>query len=303
MDDVKHLRTFIRVVESGSFSAAARRRSSVSSVARQVKALEDELGARLLNRNSRRISLTQAGLRLYERAQVIVKDLDSVKSEVKSIQEEVRGTLRVSMRVAAGLAVVVPALPKLLAEYPELQLDISLTDERRDLIANNIDVAIWMGEMPDADIVARRLIPTRRIVCASKSYLERYGTPHHPSDLRNHQCLLFTAPAYGPKWVFEKDDEVIEVDVTGSVRADNGMVLLSSALLDLGLAVLAEWMVHPHLATGRMAQVLQDYTVKPYSGNAEHYAVFPTARGLSRKVRVFIDFLVETFRRAERGEL
>jgi len=296
VDDLKLIRTFIKVVEAGSFSAVARETSSVSSVARQIRALEDELGARLLNRNSRRLSLTYAGQRLYERAKGIVNDVDSVKSEVRSIQEEVKGTLRVALRTAAGTILVMPALPRLLEQYPDLELDIILTDERKDLIANQIDVAIWMGELPNADIIARRLITTKRIVCASKGYLDRHGIPQSPQDLRNHQCLLYTAPFYGREWVFRKGDEVIAVEVGGGVRADSGLVLLSSALMGLGMTVLPEWMVRSHLAEGAIVQVLGDFTVNPYPGHAEHYAVYPSSRGLSRKVRVFVDFLVEVFK-------
>lgn len=300
MDDLKRIRTFIKVVESGSFSAAARDVSSVSSVARQVKALEDELGARLLSRNSRRLSLTQAGQRLYERMQALITELDTVKSEVKSIQEEVKGTLRVTVRIAAGMSVVVPALPKLLANYPDLQVELLLTDERRDLIANKIDVAVWMGELPNADIVARRLSPTRRVICASTKYLELHGIPREPNDLRNHECLLFTAPTYGTNWLFRRGEETVEVEVKGSVRSDNGLVLLQSALLDLGLIVVPEWMVRRHLADGTLVQVLKEYVVNPHPGHAELYAVFPSSRGLSRKVRAFVDFLVQIF--AERDQ-
>src|SRR5206468_4551475 len=139
MDEFTRIRTFMKVVEAGSFSAAARDVSSTSSVARQVKSLEDELGVRLLNRSTRSLSLTDAGRRFHERVSAIANDLDNATSEAKSLQEEVKGVLRVCLRVTAGTTVVVPALPELLARYPELQLEITLDDERRDLIANNID--------------------------------------------------------------------------------------------------------------------------------------------------------------------
>jgi DNA-binding transcriptional LysR family regulator len=298
VDELSQIRTFIRVVEAGSFSAAARHTSSVSSVARQVKALEDDLGARLLNRNSRRLSLTEAGRRLYERASAIVAELDTVKSEVKSLQEEVKGVLRVSLRPSAGTTMVIPALPALLAQYPELVVDVILTDERRDLIANNIDVAMWLGVLPDADIIARRLTPTRRIVCGSTAYLEMHGIPREPEDLRDHQCIFFTAPTYGARWRFTKGDEFKEIEVRGSVRADNGLVLLASALADLGLIVVPEWMVRHHIARGEMMRVLSDYTVNPHTEHADLYAVYASSRRLSSKIRVFVDFLVKVFKTA-----
>jgi DNA-binding transcriptional LysR family regulator len=180
MDEFTRIKTFIKVVKAGSFSAVARDESSVSSVARQVKALEEELGARLLNRSTRSLSLTDAGRRFYDRVTLIANDLSKAMSEASSMQEEVKGVLRVSLRVTAGTTVVVPALPRFLSRYPELELDLSLTDERCDLIASNIDVALWLGNLPDAEIVARRLSRTRRIVYGSARYFEKHGVPLTP---------------------------------------------------------------------------------------------------------------------------
>jgi len=296
MDDFTRIKTFIKVVESGSFSAAARDESSVSTIARQVKSLEDELGVRLLNRSTRRLALTDTGRRFYERVSTIARDLKQAKSEVSSLEEEAKGLLRVSLRVSAGTTVVVPALPKLLAQYPELELDISLTDERRDLIANNIDVAMWLGDLPNSQIVARRLSRTRRIVCGAPAYFKRHGVPRVPDDLRDHKCLLFAAPSYGNLWSFTRGGTVEAVEVRGGVKSDNGLVLLSAALADLGVVIAHAWMVRDLVADGRLTQVLSEYTVNPRSGDADLYAVFPSSRGLSRKVRVFVDFLVELFR-------
>src|SRR5438094_3212814 len=196
MDDFSRIKTFIKVVEAGSFSAAARDESSVSTVARQVKSLEDELGVRLLNRSTRRLALTDTGRRFYERVSSIEQELKKAKSEVTSLEENVKGLLRVQLRVTAGTTIVVPALPKFLSQYPELEIDVSLTDERRDLIANNIDVAMWLGDLPNSQIVARRLSRSGRIVCGSPAYFEKHGIPREPQDLRRHSCLLFAAPSY-----------------------------------------------------------------------------------------------------------
>jgi DNA-binding transcriptional LysR family regulator len=298
MDDFSRIRTFIKVVEAGSFSAAARDTSSVSSVARQVKSLEDELGARLLNRSTRSLSLTDAGRGFYERVTAIANDLNNAISEVSSRQEDVKGVLRASLRIAAGTTVVVPALPKFLARYPELELDLSLTDERSDLIANKIDVALWLGALPDSEIVARRLSPTRRIVYGSPTYFEKHGTPTVPQDLRAHSCLVFAAPTYRTRWGFTRDGQFEEVEVRGAIRSDNGLVLLSSAMAGMGIAIAHEWMVRRHLEEGTVVAVLKEYTVNPRPGDADLYAVFPSSRGLSRKVRAFVDFLVETFAEA-----
>ncbi|NDZ18793.1 LysR family transcriptional regulator [Variovorax sp. WS11] len=296
MDEFTCIRTFIKVVEAGSFSSAAGE-TSVSAVARQVKSLEEELGVRLLNRNTRGLSPTDAGRRFYERVTGISNDLENAVSEARSLQEEVKGLLRVSLRVAMGTTVVVPELPKLLAQYPELCLEIQLTDERQDLIANNIDVAVWLGHLPDSHIVARRLSRSQRIVCGTQAYFERHGVPHIPQDLPQHNCLLYTAATFGTRWSFTKEGEYVEVEARGSIRTDNGLILLSSALADIGIIVVHEWMVRQHLAERRLVKVLTDYKVNPRPGDADLYAVWPSSRGMSRKVRAFVDFLLEAFAR------
>jgi DNA-binding transcriptional LysR family regulator len=295
MDEFTRIQTFIRVVEAGSFSAAARDLSSISSVARQVKALEDELGVRLLNRSTRSLSLTEPGRRFYERACGIANDLGNAKSEAKSFQDSVKGALRVSIRVSAATTMIVPALPAFMAQYPDLTVDITLSDERRDLVANNIDVAVWMGHLPDSEVVARRLSPSQRIVCGAPAYFDRHGLPQTPADLREHNCLLYTARSYGTFWAFTRDGQQEEIDVRGSLRTDNALVLLSAAVSGLGLVVVHEWSARSQIAQGGLTRVLGDYTVNPRPGDAELYAVYASSRGLSRKVRVFVDFLVDLF--------
>ena len=296
MDELPSIKTFIRVVQTGSFSAAARDSSaSVSSISRQVKRLENELGVRLLNRNTRRLSLTDAGRHFYERVSVISQELDKATAEAKSFREDVRGRLKVSLRVAAGTMIVVPALAKFLARHPDLTVDVILTDERKDLIAENIDVALWLGHIPDSEIVARRLAPSQRIVCASPDYLAKRGQPRIPEDVRHHDCLLYDAPSYREEWSFTKDDERTTIPVSGPLRSENGFVLLSAGLSGLGLFVVHEWMVRNLLEEGKVMRVLEDYVVNPRPGDAELYAVYPSSKGLSRTVRVFIDFLVELF--------
>jgi DNA-binding transcriptional LysR family regulator len=295
MDDFTRIRTFIKVVEAGSFSAAARDSQSISAIARQVKALEDELGVRLLNRSTRSLALTDTGKRFYERVTAISADLNKAKSEAVSEHEGVHGSLRVALRVTAGTTVVVPALPKFLAKYPEIELDVTLTDERRDLISNHIDVALWLGPLPEADIVARRLSPARRIVCASPAYLKERGTPATPEDLLQHSCIVYTAPPYTNRWGFTRGERVEEVRVRGSLKTDNGLVLLSSGLEGLGIITGHEWMLRNFINDGRLIRVLGEYTFIPRPGDADLYAVFPSSRGLSKKVRAFIDFLIETF--------
>jgi len=299
VDEFTRIRTFIKVVQTGSFSAAARNvSSSVSSVARQIKTLEDALGARLLNRNTRSLSLTEAGRLFHARVRAIASDLDKAKSEVSSLQEDVKGMLRVLLRVTSGTTVVIPALPKFLAQYPELKLDISLSDTRCDLIANQIDVALWLGELPNADIVARRLSATRRFIYGSPAYFARHGAPAHPQDLCRHNCLLYEASPWQRRWMLTRDGVSEEVAVDGNIKSNNGMVIIHAALEGLGIGIAHEYLLRRYLETGQLARVMPQYTASPYPGDADLYAVFPHSRRLSRKVRVFVDFLIDIFSKA-----
>lgn len=295
MDELSRIQTFINVVEAGSFSAAARHVSSVSSVTRQVRSLEDELGVRLLHRNTRSLSLTEPGRRFYERVRGIAQDLRSARFEAQSYQDTVKGVLRVALRVAIGPTLIVPALPRFLRQYPELTVEISLTDEQQDLIVNDIDVAIWMGHPPNTDIVARLLTRGSRVVCGAPSYLERMGSPQQPSDLAAHDCLVYSAHSYTASWAFTREGTTQEIGVHGSLRSDNGLVLLAAALAGLGLYVVHDWMIREPIARGDLVRVLHGYTVNPKPGNADLYAVYPSSRGMPRKVRVFVDFIVDLF--------
>ncbi len=291
MDDFGRIKTFIEVVDAGSFSRAARG-MSISAVTRRVQSLEDELGVRLLNRNTRGLSLTDAGRNFYDRVTGISVELDSAVSEVKSLQNDVRGQLRISLRHSAAM-IIVPVLDKLLSSHPDLKIDVIVTDERRDLIANNIDVAVWLGPLPDA-VIARRLCPSRRVVCGAPSYFDKRGIPLTPQDLVHHNCLRYT-PINAHRWNFLSEDHAEEVNIQGSFSSDNGPALLASAISGHGLAVVFEWMVRDLMAQGKLIRVLPTYAVNPHPGDADLYAAWSSSRGMSRKVRVFVDFLVALF--------
>lgn len=296
MDELASVRTFIDVIESGGFSAAARRNNAtVSSIARRVKALEDELGVRLLNRTTRSNSMTEAGLQFYERARSIVSELEEAKRDASSYQTTAKGLLRVCLRTSTS-RVIVPALPAFLEAHPGLVLDVMLSDERLDLVAHNIDVAVWLGHLEDSTMVAKRLMPSRRMVCASPSYLAKRGTPKTPQELAKHNCLVFQGSIYQNFWRFKRDSEQIDVGVSGSLRTSSSPVLVTSALMGLGIAVLQEYTVQSLLAEGSLQRLLPEYEVSPTEVDTAIYAVFPHARGLSRKTRAFVDFLTDLFR-------
>ncbi len=299
MDELANIKTFIDVIECGSFSAAARRKdTTVSSVARQVKALEDDLGVRLLNRTTRSNSLTEAGENFYERARFLVAELRSAKQEASSFQTTVKGLLRVCLRVSPS-RIILPAIPKFLEDHPGLVIEIMLSDERLDLVANKIDVAVWLGHLEDSRTVARRLTPSRRVVCATPAYLAKHGMPNNPQDLADHNCLLYQGSIYEDFWRFTRDDEQIDVTVSGNLRTNSSLVLLSSVTGGMGLAVLQEYTVRAALADGTLERVLHEYEVSPTEMDTGVYAVYPHARGITRKSRAFIDFLAELFRNGE----
>jgi DNA-binding transcriptional LysR family regulator len=297
MDELASIRAFINVVDAGSFSAVARRTNvSISVVARLVKSLEDELGVILLNRSTRSQSLTEAGRVFYDRIRPVTNDLTAAKLEAKSFHETVKGVLRVSLRVSAATTAIGPALPGFLAQHPELTLDVSLTDERLDLIANNIDVAVWLGDLPDSELIARRLSPGHREVCGAPKYFELRGMPSTPEDLMSHNCLLYTASSYDSAWTFTKYGVQRRIPVAGNLRSDNGVVLLSAALAGVGLVVLQEWTVRHPIAEGRLVRIFDDYSVNPIDNEAALHVVYPGSRGASRKIRAFVDFLIRLFR-------
>jgi DNA-binding transcriptional LysR family regulator len=303
MDELGRIQTFIKVAQAGSFSAVARNASSISSVARQVKSLEDELGVRLFNRSTRSLSLTEPGRLFFERAQLIAHDLGNAISEVQSFKTDVKGVLRVAFRVSVGTTVVIPALPAFLQRYPELSLEVILTDDRQDLIANDIDVAIWMGSMPNADIVARQLSPQKRIVCGSPSYFDKHGMPQTPADLLDHECILYSAPHYKTSWAFTQSGVREDIPVRGKIKSANSLVLLSSALVGLGIILVHDWMVSGLIQQRRLARVLPQYQVSPGPGDADLFAVYPSSRVLSLKVRAFVDFLVALFAQENQEQL
>jgi len=187
---------FVEVVAAGSFSEAGRRRGlAASSVTRSINALEDQLGVRLLNRSTRKLSLTEAGRLYHERSRRIIAEVEDARLSVSQLEAAPRGTLRMNVPVAFGRLHVAPALPTFLARYPGLQVDLSMTDGFIDLVEEGVDLAVRIGELEDSSLIARRLAPNRRVICASPDYLRQAGVPRVPEDLRTHNCLIYKRQA------------------------------------------------------------------------------------------------------------
>lgn len=303
MDELLKIRTFIDVVENGSFSAAARKQDvSISSIARRVAALEEDLGVRLLNRNTRNLSVTEAGELYYRQSREAVRGLDAARVEATSFQEDIKGMLRVSLRISVGV-MVLPKLERFLEEHPDLSIELSLTDERLDLLQNNIDVAVWFGPLDDSELIARHLSAGHRLLCASPDYIAKHGKPKRPEDLANHRCLTFKATSYSTKWFFKKDEEAIEMEVDGPFRSSSGLALMSAAISGMGLVMVQKYMIQNELDAGTLVPLLTDYEVSPTTSDSSINAVYSHSRMLAPKARAFIDFLVDCFKEIEQKPL
>jgi DNA-binding transcriptional LysR family regulator len=299
MDRLAAVTAFVRVVELGSFARAAERLSmSTSAVSRQVAELEAHLDARLLNRTTRRLSMTEAGQAFFERSVQLLADLEEAESAVRTSSVAPRGKLRVTCGISFGIRHIAPAIAEFGARHPELRFDLELSDRVVDLVEEGFDLAIRIGSGGPPGLVARTLGHTRLVCCAAPSYLEKAGVPQHPRDLERHQCLEYSYVAPGAVWSFEDaDGQRHPVRINGPVRANNGHMLATLAALGMGVVLEPDFIVEPEIAAGRLRVLLPGFA-PPRSVIA---AVYPSRRHLSPKVRAFVDFLAARFA-AERHE-
>jgi DNA-binding transcriptional LysR family regulator len=292
MEDLERMAIFARVVETKSFSEAARRLNlSKSLVSKQITQLERSVGARLLNRTTRAMSLTEAGAVFYEHCARIVEELEQAKSAVGQFHLEPRGLLRLSASVAFGTLHIAPALPDFLARYPEVQIDMEIKDRFVDLADERFDVAIRIAEDPGQNLAARRLAVVKRKICATPEYFTRHGVPRTPQDLEHHNCLTYTYFNPQDPWRLSGPTGDISVAAKGNLRLNDDEALSETVLKGLGIAVLPTFIVGKHLQAGRLQSVLSDYAPP----ERHIYAVYLPNRHVSPKVRAFIDFLVERF--------
>lgn len=295
MDKLLAITLFVEAVDARGFSAAARKLGlATSSVSRAIDALESELGATLLNRSTRQISVTDAGARYYHKARRLLEDLAEADAEVADRGLEPVGSLRVCVPVEFGRRLIAPHLGRLLKQYPGLALDISLSDRFDDLLDGRFDVAIRLGEAAtDAEVVCRHLADFRRWSVASPAYLATHGQPERPEQLATHACLRFSYGAARQVWCFKRLDEQIDVPIQGRLRSDNADVLRQAALDDTGIALLADWLVAEDVRAGRLVRVLPEWQCNPDQASHGINALYlPNHRG-SRRVTAFIDFLQE----------
>ncbi len=299
MDNFTGMAVFARVVEASSFTEAARRLGmSKAAVSKQVSKLEERLGARLLNRTTRRLSLTEVGAAFYERCARIVAEAEEAELAVSRLTATPRGTLRVDVPVDFGIQYLAPLLPAFMLANPELRVDMSFNDRFVDLVDEGFDLAVRIAQLPDSSLVARKLGESGSAICAAPDYWDRHGRPTHPSDLADHNCFAYSYLTTGNEWRLEGPGGDVAVRVSGSLTANNGNVLRQAAVAGLGVVATPVFITCDDLRTGRLEPVLQEYR-PPKRGV---YAVYPHNRHLSAKVRAFVDYLVEALDPAPWGD-
>ena len=293
MDSVAGMRVLARVVDAGSFSAAGRQLGMApSSISRQVNELEAELGVRLFHRTTRKLSLTEAGQIYYERAQRVITEVDEARLAVSELGSPT-GILRVTIPTGIGRELIVSAVPAFLARYPGVRIVLSMTDYLVDLVEGGFDVGIRVGQLSDSSLKARKIEESRRVVCASPTYLERAGTPRNPGDLEHHNCITFRDHPGHNLWKFRGKNGLTEVRVSGNFFARSADALTAAAVAGLGLVLLPDWNIGIELRLKQLKVVLSKYDAVPNASPI--WAVHSHQRHVPPKIRAFIDFLVEHF--------
>jgi len=291
MDSLTDIAVFVQVVDAGSFTAAAEKLGlSKSVVSKYVTRLEERLGARLLNRTTRRLSLTEVGHAFYTRSLQGLREIEEAEAEVSKLQSAPRGVLRLNAPMSFGIMHVAPALSGFLAQYPELSVDMSLDDRRVDLIEEGFDLAIRIGELPDSSLVARRLGPCRHVVCGSPDYFKKHGEPKTLEDLSNHNAIIYKYQDTPKEWHFVAPNKnIIRVAVSGNIQINNSLGLREALLQGAGITLTPTFVAGQDIKTGKLKAVLTDHKVMEVS----IYAVYPQRRHLSPKVKAFVEYMTK----------
>ena len=297
MDQILTMRVFARVVEAGSFTKAADSLGlPKATVTKQIQHLEARLRVKLLHRTTRRVGVTPDGAAYYERAARLLNDLDELEASMGNAQTNPQGRLRVDVGSSVASLLIIPALSTFFERYPDIQLDMGVSDRPVDLIGDNVDCVIRGGELTDQSLVARRIGMLPFTTVASPEYLRRFGVPQHPHELeQNHHMVSFFSPRTGRMFTddFEKDGEQIALASKYHIAVNDSNAYLAAALAGLGVTQLVTFMAAPHLASGALVQVLPEWKTPP----VPIYVVYPPNRHLSAKVRSFVDWTAELFAR------
>lgn len=292
MNSLTEISIFVKVVELSSFTAAADAlEMSQPVVSKAVTRLEEKLGARLLNRTTRRLSLTEAGAELYRRSARALAEIEDAELEVARFQTEPRGTLRVSAPTSFSILHLGPALQTFTERFPSVSVEMHLDDRQVDLVEEGYDLAIRIARLQDSNLIARKLAPCRQVLCASPSYLAKRGVPERPEDLLEHNCIVYSLVSTPREWrLIDSNSETSVVPINGALTSNNGLLNRSAAIAGAGIVLLPAFYIGEELRSGQLKAVLTEFKLAELA----IYAVYPERRNLTPKVRAFVDFLAAT---------
>ena len=288
MDKLNAMAIFVRVVERGSFSAVARElQTSQPTISKVLRALETELGGKLIARSTRKLSLTDEGQRYYAECRQILAAVDAAEHSFQSGREAIAGPLRIGSSVSFGRLQIAPRLPEFLMRYPGVQVDLQLSDQNQDLVSEGLDVTFRIGALNDSGLIARHVGTTHRITVAAPDYLARHGQPQTPQELSGHNCLLFNLLSSQNLWIYNKGARRHEVRIKGNAQSNNSEAIREWVLGGLGIALSPVWLFSEDLKAGRVLPILQDYTAQ----SLPIHAVSPANRRQSARVKAFVDYM------------
>ncbi|WP_435236299.1 LysR family transcriptional regulator [Psychromonas sp. PT13] len=288
--NIEHLKLFVRLAATHNISQAGQELNLSPAVASaHINKLEEGLGIRLVHRTTRKVSLTEEGLVFLPHAQEVLASVEAACASVGSGEVSPKGTLRVTASSSFGRMHLVPALKGFLDKYPDLSVDLRLSDTIVDLVEGGFDIAIRNAELKDSSLIARKLAPDDRIICASPDYLAKYGEPMTPKELYQHQCINIIGM---DGWTFNSHNGAITIKTQSRMRIDHGETVRDACVNGIGIALSATWSVYEHLRKGELVQILKNY---PLASDTAIWAVYPSSRLLAPKVRVFIDYLAECY--------
>jgi DNA-binding transcriptional LysR family regulator len=295
MDLINGLQTFIRVVETGSFSAVAREaNASQSAVTRQVAQLEEHFGVRLFHRTTRKLSLTDEGQDLVTRARHLVEEAEDLEDTFGKNNGSPTGLVRIGLPVGAAI-LLVPDLAVLLQKNPGLAVEMVVSEQTDDLVAERLDLALRFGQSADTSLVSRAVATMGSAAVAAPAYLERYGAPESPADLLNHTCIIHDMGPDSTHWLFNGPNGMVDVEVSSAFRSDNSLVVRQAAVSGYGIALLGDPLTINDIRAGRLYRLLPNYAAR----RRQAFVVYPSRRHLAQRTRLVIDFLIDEFRQLE----
>ncbi|MEB0225675.1 LysR family transcriptional regulator [Pseudomonas sp. 10S4] len=295
VDKLNAMAVFVRVVERGSFSAVARElQTSQPTISKVLRALETELGGKLISRSTRQLSLTDEGQRYYSECRQILAAVDAAEHSFQSGRETVAGNLRIGSSVSFGRMQIATRLPGFLKKYPQVHIDLQLSDQNQDLVSEGLDVSFRIGELNDSGMIARHIGTTHRVTVAAPDYLKQHKTLQTPQDLSEHNCLQFNLLNSQNLWVYEKDAQRHEVRIKGNAQSNNSEAIREMVLGGLGIALSPVWLFSEDLKAGRVTAILKDYSAQPLP----IHAVSPANRRQSARVKAFVDYMSQALETA-----